>query len=464
MIGALARPLSAVARARVAADLAARLRFQRTLRRWPAPLRAAPNAVPFVSLYEQGALRGCFGDHEGPPGERLARAFLRATSDARFPPIRDRSVVAGECVYMHSTFTTNRAGALARLEVGTHGVGLAPPAGAPVVLLPAVARDEGFDAAGMLRALEAKASRSLDEGELFLFEVSRIVARGGRDARVEETSARAARSTRATSADYADAWLERLVQPDGAIVFAIDPRARSFTAVGELHHARAAMVLRALGDRAPRRARARMEGEARAALRGDPIAGWPTEPAAVAGTLAHLILAGIDLSAELRALVGRSRSSPIDPWFAGQVAFALGDATPPELLRVLADDLRAHPWAPWTALAARRRGDRALLARAVRPLIRSLREDGPHVGGCTATAIPELALTALTIEALAGLPDREARTAVARARRFLERWQLRPGNIPAALDPALAMGAFPASPITPLLRCDVVAHVRLALG
>jgi hypothetical protein len=37
-------------------------------------------------------------------------------------------------------------------------------------------------------------------------------------------------------------------------------------------------------------------------------------------------------------------------------------------------------------------------------------------------------------------------------------------NIPAPIDHQLADGAFPASPVVDLLRCDVGAHALLALG
>jgi hypothetical protein len=79
--------------------------------------------------------------------------------------------------------------------------------------------------------------------------------------------------------------------------------------------------------------------------------------------------------------------------------------------------------------------------------------------------VVEVALTAITIEALAPLVVVSARTraAVARACRFLERWQFRPGCVPAALDPAYAEGAFPLSPIASFSRGDVTAHAALAL-
>ena len=86
------------------------------------------------------------------------------------------------------------------------------------------------------------------------------------------------------------------------------------------------------------------------------------------------------------------------------------------------------------------------------------------IGGCGATEIPETALTALVVEALEGTRSADARAAVARARRFLRRCQLLPESVPASLDPDLATGAFPASPVAvDFLRCDVTAHAVLAL-
>lgn len=463
--GILAAPLGERALASIAGDVRARLRWQRTLGRWPAPLKRAPNGTPYVSLYEGPTLRGCFGDHEGGPRQRLARAFLRALHDDRFGGIAPlaRGALAAEIAYMHSARFVTTADALARFETGTHGVGLVIDDGSLVLLLPAVARDNGFDANQMLDALAHKARRALDGATLFLFEVSWVAAR---DDDVESRSARAAKRARATPAQFAAAWLERLVQRDGSIVFAIDPRRRTFSARGELHHARTSVVIRALeraGDRsaALARARRRLARELGDALRGAPVEGWPDDPSAQAGTIAHAVLAGVDLASDLRAFAD---ARPIDPWFAGQVALALGNDAPKTLWMSAVANLDARPWAPWTLLAARARSESAVVARTAPAIARSLREEPPHVGGCGSTRIPETALTALAIESLAGLRSRESRSAVGRGRRFLERVQLVPGRVPAALDPTLALGGLPASPLVDLLRCDVVGHALLALS
>jgi len=100
---------------------------------------------------------------------------------------------------------------------------------------------------------------------------------------------------------------------------------------------------------------------------------------------------------------------------------------------------------------------------STRELTRAIRIADPHRGGVGVTRVPETALTAITVEALLGTRDTDARRAIKLGREFLTRMQLVPGRIPAALDPELAMGAFPASPIVDLLRGDIVAHATLAL-
>jgi hypothetical protein len=151
------------------------------------------------------------------------------------------------------------------------------------------------------------------------------------------------------------------------------------------------------------------------------------------------------------------------PWHAAQVVVALGPGAPGALLRACASDLARRPWAPWTAIAAARCGDARTLARAGAALADAIADSGPHAGGACVTPVPEIALTAITAEALALLDSSSSRSALARARAFLRRWQLLPGRISAALDPAMSVGAFPASPVADLLRGDITAHALLAL-
>ena len=103
-----------------------------------------------------------------------------------------------------------------------------------------------------------------------------------------------------------------------------------------------------------------------------------------------------------------------------------------------------------------------MIARCERTLVNALRTTAPHHGGAGVTGVPEHALTAVSIEALAGLGSKAARDAVARGRAFLRRWQLG-RNLSASLDPNACRGAFPVSPVVSLLRCDVSGHAVLAL-
>src|SRR5262249_9144214 len=126
-------------------------------------------------------------------------------------------------------------------------------------------------------------------------------------------------------------------------------------------------------------------------------------------------------------------------------------------------DLDRRPWAPWTAIAAAARGDRAVRSQAARTLAGALRRTAPHRGGADGTPIPEVALTAVSVEALARHPAPWARAAALRGRAFVGSMQLAGTRLYAALDPGLALGAFPASPVADLLRGDVTGHALLAL-
>jgi hypothetical protein len=197
------------------------------------------------------------------------------------------------------------------------------------------------------------------------------------------------------------------------------------------------------------RARRRLERDVESALGGRPPPAWPEDDDRVAGTLALVALAGVDLRDALR------RARPTSAWHTAQVALALGDRA---LVRKCAADLDATPWAPWTLLAARATGETKTARRIAGTLVQTIRADRPHRGGVAAAGpVPEIALTAIAVEALAG--EREA-AAIARARAFLLRWQ----SVPCGpVDPSVAAGAFPLSPIDDRLRCDVTAHALLAL-
>jgi len=93
-------------------------------------------------------------------------------------------------------------------------------------------------------------------------------------------------------------------------------------------HGRAAVVVQALSRSGARpsvakRARQRLLADIRAALRGRAVAGWPREPAVVAGTLALACRAGLPLAAELRALVAATPELTGAPWHAAAIVGAV---------------------------------------------------------------------------------------------------------------------------------------------
>lgn len=457
---ALSRPLDDRERSAVAATASRLLSWQRTLDRWPrAP--GAPDATPFVSLYSHGRLRGCFGSTEGDAGERLRRAFLSALSDPRFGGIEaaERAALVAEVSYLRAPRRVGRAELLRRFELGVHGLAALSPRRGAVLLLPSVARDERLDRNGLLRALAAKAGvRDLQESGLFLFTTESVRVRGRAVARAGPRDPQ----------DAAARWLAARVAPDGAVAFAVDARSNTVFPHGVFAHGRAAVVIRALSlhgghPGVAKRASRWLEEQIRAALAGRSVPDFPGEPAQVAGSVALAVLAGIELSRELAELAGR-RELRAHAWHAAQVVAALGSRAPAVLWRACVRDLEARPWAPWTAIAARVRGDAEALERAERALIDSIRRRRPYEGAADVTPVPEVALGAVVGEALAGSRSRSAVAATRRVQSYLRRVQLVGDAIPAPLDPALAEGAFPLSPILDVLRTDVTAHALVALS
>jgi AMMECR1 domain-containing protein len=455
--GALERPLRAAERRAVTNDAKALIRWQRDFVRWRKPLSKV-DAVPFVALYARGKLLGCFGAHDGSPADRLARAFLRAMNDMRFGGIAevDRDAVVAEVSYVLDTKAVDPAQIGAVFEPGTHGLGVVRDRGGPVLLLPGVARDHGYNARGMLDALVRKAKiADAHAARFFSFETDIVVARSG------------AGSGRPVS-DAAATWLAHLVQDDGSVLFAIDARTGSPSTVGEMHHARSAVAAQALAVHGGyavrvRRARRRFARDAAIALAGGPVEGWPSHPAKVAGTLAHLVRAEVDVREALLAMASLPEVHAV-PWHAGQVAAALGPDAPKALWRACVRDLARRPWAPWTLMAATRRGDHRVVELSARALVDSVRAAAPHEGGVGITEVPEVALTALTVEALRGVPaTRDVRAAILRGKEFLRKWQIKEGHVPAPFDPIASVGAFRGSPISCGLRGDVSGHAYLAL-
>jgi hypothetical protein len=119
--------------------------------------------------------------------------------------------------------------------------------------------------------------------------------------------------------------------------------------------------------------------------------------------------------------------------------------------------LDADPWAPWTAIAARVRGDAAIFDRCESALVAAIGRDGAARGPYG----PEIARTAATVEALEPFQSRAASDAAERACEFLSRCQL--AEVGEPFHPATIDGAFPVIPDNDGLRTDVTAHALLAL-
>jgi hypothetical protein len=178
----------------------------------------------------------------------------------------------------------------------------------------------------------------------------------------------------------------------------------------------------------------------------------------VLGTLALVARAGVDVPlAEFAESVDARTCSP---WHAAQAASVLGRKTPRALWSLCTSALERNPLSPYTLVAAHARGDARVVERCASALTSSIRTQRPFVGGAAFTPIPETALTAAAIEALGVVRGADVRRAVQRARAFVLARQVL--DVPASMHPR-ALGAFRASPIAPVLRCDVVGHAVLAL-
>jgi hypothetical protein len=458
---ALARPLSFAERRDLTRSLTGLLRWQRDLDAWP---RVGPalSGTPIVSLYLGGTLRGCTGTSEGPPRERLARAFVAALGDPRFGGVAfaDRGQLVAKVSYPLRLVRVELEQVEARLAAGAEGLVLSPRERPPTVLLPDVAREYELDAAGFLQALEHKVGlerAAWGSHRLHAFETASVVVR---------LEASRTRPSELEPADAAVRWLARQVASDGAVCFGLEPRRGERHAEGLMSHGRAAVVAQALalhpaGRAAAKRARVWLERELARGLAGK-LASFPREPPLVAGTLALAKLAGIPCDTPLRALA-TSAALAAEPWHAAQVVCALGALAPASLYRACVHALDNEPRAPWTALAARAVGDRATYARVVRTLAAWVPSTAPHAGGVRLGTLPEVALSALVVEALSGASDRSARAARTRALEFVLRQQ-HLAHVPAdVITPALAFGAFPLTPVHAYLRSDVTAHALLAL-
>lgn len=455
----LAGPLLDAERVALHGTVRELLAWQRDLKKWPVP-PTAPNATPIVSLYAQGGLCGCAGVSDGPPGERILRAFVQALGDGRFGGLGPRSRAELRCQL--SFPRAARPVALNQLaevmEVGKHGLALALP-GRPVTLLPDVARDNSLDVEGMLQTLERKgdtARSAWPTDGLYLFETENVLVRQTETPPLEKNPITAAA-----------AWLAMRVDSKGRVTFGISPRTSEQHRKSPMFHGRAAILVRALlsqrvGRAAAVRARRWLEVELVRALDGRPVDQFPSEPALVAGTLALAVMSGIELSDALMTYAARPELVTV-PWHAAQVVTALGSRAPDALWRACKRNLEIEPWAPWTALAAKARGDAETFLRATNALIDAVPEHGPHAGGVGPNSVPELARTAATVEALLSVDSSAARAARARARAFLLEHQVNGNNCIVAADPELVHGAFPQTPVHDYLQIDVTGHALLAL-
>jgi len=436
------------------------LLWQRNLRKWPALPTHAPNATPIVSLYARGALCGSAMVSEGPPAERIARAFIHALGDSRFGGFgpQARGELRCQLSYACNVRPVDPDQVAELLEVGTHGLAVALP-DRPVTLLPDAARDNSLDAEGVLHALENKsqtARADWPKDGLYFFETEHVLARPAENQKLERNPITAAAG-----------WLAQRVDAKGRVTFGVSPRTAEQHRQSSMFHGRAAILVRALlsqrvGNVAAMRARRWLEVELVRALAGRPVDQFPTEPALVAGTLALAVMSGIELSDALMAYAVRPEVLAV-PWHAAQVVAALGTRAPEALWNACQRHLEAEPWSPWTALAAKARGDAETFARATAALVAAVPEHGPHAGGVGPNSVPELARTAATVEALLTVDSEAARGARARARAFLLAHQVNGNDCAQTADPELVHGAFPQTPVHDYLQIDVTGHALLAL-
>jgi AMMECR1 domain-containing protein len=421
-VAMLGRPLARAERAAVAKALRGLLAWQIDLRVFPR-LRKLPRASPYVSLYANGTLRGCFGSSEG-----LARAFVRSMTDSRYGGIapEERAALAADVAYVVRARPVRADEAPKLLEAGVHGAAVVID-GVATVLLPSVARERGYDAAGFLDLLAKKTNRPRsDEGLVWLLDMDEVSSRGV----LERDPMRGART-----------FLESLVQRDGRVAFEMTPATGELVHVGTMLHGRVAVAVEALAKLGSKKTKSARTWLARGIeRRGD---GWPDRPDMVLGTLALAARAGLDVPlADAAAHVDVAAASP---WHLAQAASVLGARTPDVVWSAVVRSLDARPFSPYALMAAHARGDAEITRRCVSAM--------------TASMPRETALASVAIEALLPLRSSDAKRAIRDARAFVLARQIL--DVPAALHPR-TLGAFRASPIAPFLRCDITAHAALA--
>ena len=145
-----------------------------------------------------------------------------------------------------------------------------------------------------------------------------------------------------------------------------------------------------------------------------------------------------------------------EPWHAAQVVAALGSHATAPLYAACVDAISLQPFAPWTAIAAHRRGDTATFERVIAHLLACL---PPSDFGF----VSEPALAGLTLEELGLSQNIEVGARRSATLELLRRSQLWADCDPAPIA-ASVHGAFPLAPNQTLLRCDATAHAALALA
>jgi AMMECR1 domain-containing protein len=433
----LGRPLARAERRALEKALRGLLAWHVDLRAFPR-LPKLPSASPYVSLYANGTLRGCFGSAEG-----LARAFVRSMTDSRYGGIarEERAELTADVAYVVRARPVRADEAVKVLEAGVHGAGVVVSAeggttqfgrvidGVATVLLPSVARERGYDAAGFLDLLAKKTSRPRsDEGLVWILDMDEVSSRGVR----EEDPMRGARK-----------FLESLVLRDGRVAFEMTPATGELVHTGAMLHGRIAVAVEALaklGSKKTKSARAWLAREME--RRGE---GWPDRPDMVLGTLALAARAGLDVPLADEAL--RVDVASASPWHLAQAASVLGARTPEAVWTAVVRSLESRPFSPYALMAAHARGDAEITQRCASAI--------------TSMMPRETALASAAIEALLPLRSSEAKRAVRDARAFVLARQIL--DVPAALHPH-TLGAFRASPIAPILRCDITAHAALAVA
>jgi hypothetical protein len=356
------------------------------------------------------------------------RAFLRAITDSRYGGIapEERLELAADVAYVVRARPV-RADEVAKvLEPGVHGAASVID-GVATVLLPSVARERGYDAPGFLDLLAKKTSRARsDEGLVWVLDMDEVSSRGVR----EDDPMRGARR-----------FLESLVDREGRTAFEMNPSTGELVYTGAMLHGRIAVAVEALARLGSKKAKAARAWLAREIdLRGQD---WPDRPDMALGTLALAARAGLDVPlADAAANIDVAGASP---WHLAQVASVLGSSTPEAIWAAVVRSLDARPFSPYALMAAHARRDAAIVERCARAII---------------VAIPrETALASVAIEALLPLRTAETKRAIREARAFVLARQIL--DVPASVHPR-TLGAFRASPIAPILRCDVTAHAALA--